>query len=249
VVVGGSIEEKRLTRKFGFFKLRFWIESTVIDPRNTARALAHHAIAHNRPLDWFDELYRKAEVQDAVIPWADLVPNPNVTALLEKREIQGGNKRALKIGSGLGNDSEYLVAQGFKVVAFDISPTAIQRTRDRFPDSRVKYLVASLFDLPATWKGKFDFIWESYTLQVLPPDLRDKAIAIIPGLLSPRGELVVVSRARGGNDPKGEMPWALTEEELHQFTDHGLACLSFEDYTDCEDPPVRRFRAYYRKER
>jgi len=44
------------------------------------------------------------------------------------------------------------------------------------------------------------------------------------------------------------MPWPLTKEEMSLFEAHGLKEISFEDFMDSEEPPVRRFRAtYYRK--
>src|SRR4051794_36412881 len=158
-----------------------------MDKRAIARALATQAIKEDRPLDWFEQLYRKAESENVPIPWADLVPNPNVVALLDERKIKGAGRLALKIGSGLGDDSEYLDSPGFKVVAFDISPTAIRLARERFQISRVDYVVADLFQLPRDWLGKFDFVWESYTLQVLPPNLRKQGISLIPGLLRENG--------------------------------------------------------------
>src|SRR4051812_26071344 len=139
-----------------------------MDRRAIARSLATQAVKENRPLDWFEQLYRKAESENVPIPWADLVPNPNVVALLDERGINGAGRLALKIGSGLEDDSEYLDSLGFKVVAFDISSTAIRLARERFPISRVDYVIADLFQLPRDWLGKFDFVWESYTLQVLP---------------------------------------------------------------------------------
>lgn len=47
-------------------------------------------------------------------------------------------------------------------------------------------------------------------------------------------------------DPPGDMPWPLTREEL-DAREIGLPLVSFEDYYDAETPPVRRFRAVYRR--
>ena len=215
--------------------------------RKIARELATMAIAENRPLEWFEELYLKSRTEDATVPSADLVPNPNAVEILQSHGIGGRSRPALKIGSGLGDDSEYMAEIGFDVVGFDISPTAIQLTKERFPDSKVDYLVADLFALPSSWEDNFDFVWESYTLQVLPPELRKKAIAKISSFLADGGDLIVVSRARESSEPRGEMPWPLTRDELTQFEEEGLECLQFDDYVDDEIPPIRRFRALYRK--
>lgn len=44
------------------------------------------------------------------------------------------------------------------------------------------------------------------------------------------------------------MPWPLRRDELSVFETQGLTKVSFEDYTDTEYPPVRRFRATYRRD-
>jgi hypothetical protein len=43
------------------------------------------------------------------------------------------------------------------------------------------------------------------------------------------------------------MPWPLVREELKEFEAYGLREFLFEEYMDKEDPPVRRFRAEYRR--
>ena len=107
-------------------------------------------------------------------------------------------------------------------------------------------LLVDLFALPDEWQARFDFVLESYTLQVLPKALRREAVPMIAKLLAPGGTLLVICRGRSAADPEGEMPWPLLREELGAFEDAGLACLSVEDYADNESPPVRRFRAVYR---
>jgi len=43
------------------------------------------------------------------------------------------------------------------------------------------------------------------------------------------------------------MPWPLTVSDLEPFAQSGLELISFEDFFDQEEPPVRRFRVQYRK--
>jgi len=43
------------------------------------------------------------------------------------------------------------------------------------------------------------------------------------------------------------MPWPLTVSDLEPFVQSGLKLISFEDFFDQEEPPVRRFRVQYRK--
>ena len=216
--------------------------------RANARRLAREALRAGRPLDWFEELYAEADVAGAShIPWADCTPNPNLVAWLDSHGLAGEGKPALKVGCGLGDDAEELSRRGFDVTAFDISKSAVAAAQRRFPGSAVSYQAADLFCAPAAWAGRYELVLESYTLQVLPPPLRLDAIGKIASFVASRGRLLVITRARDGGDPPGEMPWPLTRQELKRFEEHGLEQAVFEDYLDNEDPPVRRFRVEYRR--
>ena len=111
--------------------------------------------------------------------------------------------------------------------------------------STVSYVVADLFSAPDEWYGKFSFVLESYTLQVLPPQLREAAMQCITSFVAPGGTLLVIARGREPDEPEGKMPWPITKQELLFFQTHGLNRLAFEDYLDDEDPPVRRFRVTF----
>lgn len=183
-----------------------------------------------------------------MIPWADMVVNPNLASWLDRRQIDGSGKTALVVGCGLGDDAEALASLGFGVSAFDISSTCIDWCRHRFPSSAVEYSVADLFDSPEAWTRSFDFVFESYTLQVLPPELRQQAMNRIGEFVRPNGTLLVVSRGRDVSDDPGQMPWPLVREELESFVNNGLTQIEFEDYIEEEDLPVRRFRVEYRQQ-
>jgi SAM-dependent methyltransferase len=213
--------------------------------RQFARKLAKEYIDRGDALGWFEALYAQGDVK--VIPWADQKVNPNFEEWLVRKRIQGNGRKALKVGCGLGDDAERLAELGFEVTAFDISPTAIHWCQRRFLGSKARYLVQDLFNPPAEWKGAFDFVLESYTLQVLPPTVRPAAIHRISDFVAPGGSLLVIARGRKPEEPKGEMPWPLVRGELEGFKAQGLTEISFEEYLDAEDPPVRRFRAEYRR--
>ena len=217
------------------------------DVRQKARELARKHLETGDALGWFEAIYAGAAGEASNIPWADLTPNPNMVEWLDCRGIRGEGLKALKVGCGLGDDAEALARRGFMTTAFDISKTAISWCRRRHPGSRVAYHAVDLFDAPVEWLGGFDLVVESYTLQVLPPDLRPGAAWRIAGFTAPGGTLLVVSRGRNPNESPGAMPWPLIREELDAFEDAGLTLVSFEDYFDKEAPPVRRFRAVYRK--
>ena len=166
---------------------------------------------------WFEQLYAAAEAGDAAVPWFRGGPNPFLEQWVRERGLHGDGRRALVIGSALGDDAELLAARGFAVTAFDIAPTAIDGARRRFPDSSVDYRVADLLDLPAEWRAAFDLVAEAITVQSLPLSLRDRAIDAIASTVAPGGTLVVVSGIHAGDGPREGPPWALTREELDRF--------------------------------
>jgi len=215
--------------------------------RATAREIARKHLYSGDPLGWFEDLYLQAGENASIIPWADLEPNPNLIDWLNRTGTTGLG-RALKVGSGLGDDAEELSRRGFETTAFDISETAISWSRDRFPQSSVSYVVADLFSAPMEWKDTFNFVLEPYTLQVLPINLRAAAVHYITSFVAPGGMLLVIMRGREPGDAEGRMPWPLTKDELLLFVAEGLTEVSFNDYMDSEDPPVRRFSVTYRQE-
>src|SRR5271170_2521988 len=130
--------------------------------RTRARELAAEFNAKGDPLGWFDALYREAESGASEVPWADLVPNPNLLDFWKLHPQEASAKSALVIGSGLGDDAEQLAAWGFQTTAFDISATAIAASKKRFPTTQVQYVAADLLAPPESWSAKFDFVLETY---------------------------------------------------------------------------------------
>jgi SAM-dependent methyltransferase len=198
-------------------------------------------------LTGFESKYVQSSGDATSLSWADLVPNPNMIRWLEANRIEGANQRALVVGCGLGDDAEELARRGFETTAFDVSPTAIRWCRQRFPDSRVKYVAADLFHIPGAWRASFDFVLESYTLQVLPAEIRRQAISLIADFVAPGGTLLLIARGRDREDSPKEPPWPLTRQELGLFVRCGLTEVAFQDYMDDESPPVRRFVVMYQR--
>jgi hypothetical protein len=74
-----------------------------------------------------------------------------------------------------------------------------------------------------------------------------EAIRRISDFVAPDGTLLVICRGREENDEYDNPPWPLSKKYLDNFKSHGLKEISFEDYHDNEDPPVRRFLIEYKK--
>lgn len=215
--------------------------------RSRARELAAEFAAKNNPQGWFDALYRESLTGATTIPWADLAPNPNLLEFWQKHP-QTPTGPALVIGCGLGDDAEQFAQWGFATTAFDISETAIRMARQRFPDSPVNYVAANLLAPPPEWTAKFAIVFEAYTLQALPEEVRPAAAKSSAEFVAPQGHLLVIARGRDAGETAADLPWPLTRQEFSTFTRNGLNELSFEDYIDVrETPPARRFRAFYQR--
>jgi SAM-dependent methyltransferase len=199
-------------------------------------------------MSWFEDLYAAANGDLSQIPWADRRPNRNLISWLERERpsSRGPDARPLKtlvVGCGLGEDAELLARWQFDVTAFDLSTTAIDWCRRRYPGTRVKYRQADLFAPPPEWVRGFDFVFEAYTVQPLPMSMRKQALEAVAHLVAPGGRLLFVTRAREAWEETDGPPWPLTLDDMRGLSDAGLVMLSFEDYLDEETPPVRRFRA------
>jgi SAM-dependent methyltransferase len=166
---------------------------------------------------WFEQLYAAAETGDAQVPWFRGGPNPFLEQWVRERAPEGAGRRALVIGTALGDDAEMLAGLGYAVTAFDIAPTAIERARRRFPDSDVDYRVADLLDLPSEWREAFDLVAEAITVQSLPVAWREQAVDAIAATVAPGGTLIVVSGIWDGGGPRNGPPWPLTRSELDLF--------------------------------
>ncbi len=203
------------------------------------------SLARGDPLGWFEPLYAEALGTAGAISWADRIVNPWLARWLTSHTESVG--RALDVGGGLGDNAAALVAAGFTVTSFDVSRSAVEWAKGRFPTLAITWQVANLLEFPANWCGAFDLVVEVYTLQVLPPRERRFAMESLVAAVATDGTLLVICRGRAPSDPAGEMPWPLTLEELGYFESLGLRREEFEDVLDEEKPPVRRFVITYRK--
>jgi len=150
------------------------------------------------------------------------------------------------VGCGLGDDAKYLDDLGFKVTAFDISPTAIEWAKRLYGDKDIQFETADLFQPFRGWLGAFDFVLEIYTIQPLPLEMRPKVIDAIAAFVAEHGRLAVVTRGRADDEEPVQLPWPLSRHDLSRFEENGLTQLDFNEIWDAEDEQLR-FVVEYRK--
>jgi len=204
--------------------------------RADVRRIAAEAVSTGDDTGWFEPLYAAADRGEATVPWADLAANPMLVG-----NAPSGDGTALVIGCGYGDDAAYLASLGWRVTAFDISPTAVETARRRFPDSGVDFVVADLLE-PPPWR--FDLVVEIYTVQTLIGAARDLAITGVAEAVAPGGELLVIARDNPGDEAR---LWDLTEGEIDSFARGGLVSVEVERFHDFEEPPVPRWRVRFRR--
>ena len=199
--------------------------------------------AHNKTSEMFEEFYKKNENSHENIPWARQDVNPYLQTYLDEQKTHKG--KALVIGCGLGDDAYALVNAGYETLAIDISKTALEIAKKRFPDSKITFEEQDIFDMPSEYFEYFDFVFEAQTVQSLPRKFRSKMIQAVAESVSRDGELLVVAHKRQ-NEMQGP-PWPLTQNEIDQFKEHKLEELSYELHIEESQVSNTRFIVLYKK--
>lgn len=202
----------------------------------------------DEPTACFDWVYESANGDYTKVFWADLEPSPYLVSWLKEEQISKENKTACVIGCGVGDDAEALSQFGFKVTAFDISPNAIKLCKNRYPNTKVNYEVADLFEYPKKWYENFDVVYECNTIQVLPGEYRKKARIAMSSLIAKNGYILVSCRSKEEDKQEDTIPLPLVKSEINEFINtDGLKEISFLAYNDNQEPSIPHFFAIYQK--
>ncbi|MFZ2100767.1 MAG: class I SAM-dependent methyltransferase [Oricola sp.] len=177
--------------------------------------------------EFFKDIYRRAEGDSGMVPWADLAAKATLHEWLVKHPGDG-NMTAIDVACGLGDNAEALAHAGYITSAFDLSPHAVDWARKRFPDSRVHYEAADLFALPERWMAAFDLVNECYTLQSMPPEMLDRTAKAVASLVKPGGTLLVYARCRDDGAEASGPPWPLEKSRVRVFAGLGFELVSEE---------------------
>jgi SAM-dependent methyltransferase len=214
---------------------------TAQDPDADVRRLSGEAARDGDPTSWFEQLYADAAQGHAIVPWDRRAAHPLLVDWVERQPATSG--LTLVVGSGLGDDAAFLAAHGYRVIAFDISRSAIESARRRFPTSPVDFRIADLLNPPAEWRQHFDLVVETYTTQSLPVRLRPTVVLHVGRFVAPGGKLVVLAVARDVDEAVDGPPWPLSRADIESFAVEGLEVLSLDEIRD--PPGTHHWRAVF----
>lgn len=193
-------------------------------------------IDENKPVDWFENLYSGSNKGGDGVPWANMKTHPVFKNWLTEHPNALSGKSALVVGCGMGDDAIELESLGFEVTAFDVSSSAIELCKKRFPKSKVNFVQADLLkDIPQ-WHQQFDVVLEIFTIQALPPKYESTIIKNITNFVSDQGQLVVITEVQGDKRTfeKGP-PWVLN----HDYATSIAACGLLQTYNWKSDKAER----------
>jgi thiopurine S-methyltransferase len=150
-------------------------------------------------------------------------PNPR---LVEHHRALNDTIRVLVPLCGKSVDLEWLAVHGFEVVGVELSEKAAQDffaersvTPQRAPrgpfveykHSTISILVGDFFDARSDDLDYFDAVYDRAAMIALPPELRQRYVAHLPTLLSPKAKLLLITL---DYDAPGGPPFAVTPEEV-----------------------------------
>ena len=207
--------------------------------RRRLMRMSNTAASTDEPLSWFEELYFSARGDDSWIPWSNGSPNPFVV----EWSIGKPPGRALVVGCGLGEDAVFLDKIGWDVVAFDISPTAVEWAKKRHRKNDIKWVVADLLNPPEEWRSEFELVLEVHILQAIPENIRHRAASKLPLLVAKDGHLVCIGRFDEDGNPHEGPPWPLKRAFIESIGEP-LGQMSMVKATlPDDDPSTTRYRA------
>ncbi|MCJ7765165.1 MAG: hypothetical protein MUP09_04415 [Thiovulaceae bacterium] len=95
--------------------------------------------------------------------------------------------------------------------------------------------------------GRFDFVFEAFTIQALPLSLRDRIITAIVSLMAPKAKILTVCNAKRDDEHFDGPPWPLTYNELRLFTMKECRELEFSIYEESSALSSLKMRAIFQK--
>lgn len=142
----------------------------------------------------FKRLYRTAKRPED-LPWHDAEPPALLAEALDSRNEAG---TALDVGCGAGTYSMYMARRGYRVMAVDFMPEAIELLRRESADSGLKVTATQADILVWAPHSTYDVVLDVGCLHSLGTDRHAIYKARLLSWLAPGGDFVLVHCGRRG---------------------------------------------------
>ncbi|HWB58886.1 MAG TPA: methyltransferase [Chthoniobacteraceae bacterium] len=162
--------------------------------------------------DW-EERYQAGDM-----PWEKGAPSPPLLEYLASNPPLAG--KILVPGCGYGHDIRAFSNANNEPLGIDIAPSAIRGAQSYPKVARENYQLADLFNLPAEFTGRFDWVWEHTCFCAIDPAMRPRYAQSVAAALKPGGRLLAIFYLNPDNDEDGP-PHRVSLAELDSlFTDY-----------------------------
>ncbi len=156
----------------------------------------------------YEERYRAVHAKG--LRWAGEQPTPLVADVAARYCPEGA--AILEIGCGEGRDARALLAQGYDLVATDVSPEAISFCRAAMPEHAARFQVLDC--LRDSRPERFDMIYAVAVVHMLVPDEDRRGLySFIRAHLKPGGIGLVCSMGDGTTEMRSDVTKAFEVQE------------------------------------
>jgi cyclopropane fatty-acyl-phospholipid synthase-like methyltransferase len=164
-----------------------------------------------REIPSWEELYRVERAEG--LPWYHPTLDSDFERAIAGRLAPGA--RVIDLGTGPGTQAIELAKRGFRVVATDLSPSALEGAKARAAEAGVTIELVADDVVSTRVRGPFDAVFDRGCFHTLDPDQRATYVASVSGLLGDEGLLFL--KCFSHEQPGTEGP--------HRFHPHALRAI------------------------
>lgn len=164
------------------------------------------------------EIQKQSKVFDVNPGWNLETPSESLKDMLPRMKLP--KSRVLMLGCGDSHDAAFFAESGHRVTAVDISAHAIERSKKLYGHlSNITWLESDLFNLPESFQGAFDLVYEYTCLCAINPKQRNQLVQTWSRCLHEQGQLMATFFCMYKKDgpPFGGSEWEFRERLKKRF--------------------------------
>lgn len=147
-------------------------------------------------------------------PWDKGEAAPPLMEYLSSVSVDG---KVCVPGCGAGYDARALASQGAEVTGMDIAPAALEKAHSYDAVNNESFHQIDFLNLPDSWHGKFDWIFEHTCFCAINPSRRSDYVRSCVQALKPGGKLLAIFFMKPDTEPGEGPPFGTTDRELDEL--------------------------------